>query len=166
MINKVTDLRLERRRRRLPKPTCASCGHPADQYHPVGPITVTISGPDGGVLLPSAQPDVRIFCNLECLVWWVRGLANIAKNNAAQPEWRRYRTGAPRPPYALERLARHRAAKLGYRIQHHRSRRGDPNHVDEYLLVDKDSSVVLGAGYTASIDAILIFLESENERNA
>jgi hypothetical protein len=34
-------------------------------------------------------------------------------------DWQTYRNGNPRLPWDLERLARHRAAKLGYRV--HRS---------------------------------------------
>ena len=36
-------------------------------------------------------------------------------------DWQTYRNGNPRAIWDLERLSRHRAAKLGYRV--HRSRR-------------------------------------------
>jgi hypothetical protein len=71
--------------------------------------------------------------------------------------WRTYpRTAEPRFPWDLERLARHRAAKLGWRV--HRSRkRKDPKG---FMLMDGASSaVLLGAGYTATIESILEFME-------
>jgi hypothetical protein len=55
--------------------------------------------------------------------------------------WHTYRNGSPRQPWDLERLARHRAAKLGYRV--HRSRRRK------------------GPGYTATVEMILKFMEPE-----
>jgi hypothetical protein len=74
--------------------------------------------------------------------------------------WQNYPTGYPRDSEALERLARHRGAKFGYQLHRSRKFRG-PNNAGRYVLVDKDSSVVLGAEYTASIEAILEFLARE-----
>jgi hypothetical protein len=75
-------------------------------------------------------------------------------------DWRTYPTGYPRPSDALGRLARHRGAKFGYRVHRSRKPRGAGN-AGRYVLVDKDSSVVLGAGYSASIEEILEFLARE-----
>jgi hypothetical protein len=41
---------------------CFYCLEPADQYHPVGPLMVTISGPD--------EEEIHEFCNWECLAHW------------------------------------------------------------------------------------------------
>jgi hypothetical protein len=63
------------------------------------------------------------------------------------------------PDWDWERLARHRAAKFGYRL--HRTRRPKgPNNAGQYLLIDKASSIVLlGSGFTATLTMILDFLE-------
>jgi hypothetical protein len=75
--------------------------------------------------------------------------------------WQTYRNGNPREPWNLERLARHRAAKLGYRVHRSRRRKGRDN-AGEFILVHKASStVLLGAGYTASAETILKFIEHE-----
>lgn len=75
--------------------------------------------------------------------------------------WRTYRNGNPREPWNLERLARHRAAKLGYRVHRSRRREGRDN-AGEFMLVHKASStVLLGAGYTANLEMILKFIERE-----
>jgi hypothetical protein len=42
---------------------CLQCGRPANQYHPVGPITVTISE-------PSDETFVHEFCNWKCFGEW------------------------------------------------------------------------------------------------
>jgi hypothetical protein len=76
------------------------------------------------------------------------------------PTWQKYPTGVPRGPEALARLARHRAAKLGYRLHRSRKRR-DPNNAGGFVLVDQASTIVLGAGFTASIEIILEFIEQE-----
>jgi hypothetical protein len=61
-------------------------------------------------------------------------------------------------PRTSERFARHRAAKLGYRL--HRSRRRKDGK--GYMLIHKASStVLLGADYTATLASILEFLERE-----
>jgi hypothetical protein len=64
--------------------------------------------------------------------------------------WRTYQSGYPRHSEALERLARHRAAKLGYRVRKCRGSNG-------FVLIH-GSAVVLRA---ASIEAILEFIERE-----
>ena len=76
-------------------------------------------------------------------------------------DWQTYRNGNPREPWNLERLARHRAAKLGYRV--HRSRRREgPNNAGKLMLIHKASSaVLLGAEYTATVEMILEFMELE-----
>jgi hypothetical protein len=74
-------------------------------------------------------------------------------------DWRTYRNGNPRQD--LERLARHRAAKLGYRVHKRKDRK--------FMLIHKASSTVLlgagygmrGPGYTATIESILEFMERE-----
>jgi hypothetical protein len=76
-------------------------------------------------------------------------------------DWQTYRTGYPRWRHDLERLARHRGAKLGYQLHRSRKRKG-PGNAGEFVLIHKASSaVVLGAGYTATIEAVLEFLERE-----
>jgi hypothetical protein len=42
-------------------------------------------------------------------------------------DWQTYQNGNPRQPWDLERLARHRAAKLGYRLHRSRRRKGPDN---------------------------------------
>ena len=75
--------------------------------------------------------------------------------------WQTYRNGNPRETWNLERLARHRAAKLGYRVHRSRRRKGHDN-AGEFMLVHKASStVLLGAGYTANLETILEFMERE-----
>jgi hypothetical protein len=60
------DLRLERRLRRIMRPdgNCTHCERAADRYHPVGPITVTISEPDAD------EAVTYEFCNWRCLGHW------------------------------------------------------------------------------------------------
>ena len=75
--------------------------------------------------------------------------------------WQTYRNGNPREPWDLERLARHHAAKLGYRL-HRSSRRKGPDNVGNLMLIHKASStVLLGAGYTGTVEMILKFMERE-----
>ena len=78
-------------------------------------------------------------------------------------DWRTFpTTGYPRDTGYLERLARHRGAKLGYRLHRSRRRKGRDN-AGEYMLIHRASStVVLGAGFTATLEAILEFMEREH----
>jgi hypothetical protein len=76
-------------------------------------------------------------------------------------DWETYRNGNPREIWNLERLARHRAAKLGYRLHRSRRRKGRDNAGDFMLLHKKSSTVLLGAGYTAILEMILEFVERE-----
>jgi hypothetical protein len=46
-----------------PDGVCFHCGQPANQHHPVGPITITVSDPDG-------DESTHEFCNWECLGHW------------------------------------------------------------------------------------------------
>jgi hypothetical protein len=65
------------------------------------------------------------------------------------------------PLFNLERLARYRAAKRGYRLHRSRRRRGRDN-AGEFVLVHKASlTVLLGDGYTATLPAILEFLDQK-----
>jgi hypothetical protein len=76
-------------------------------------------------------------------------------------DWQTYRNGNPRQPWDLERLARHRAAKLGYRVHRSRRRKG-PDNTGKLMLIHKGSStVLLGAGYSATVEMIFEFMERE-----
>jgi hypothetical protein len=76
-------------------------------------------------------------------------------------DWQTYRNGNPREIWNLERLARHRAAKLGYRVHRSRRRKGRDN-ASQFMLIHKASStVLLGARYTATLEMILAFMERE-----
>src|SRR5262245_19641945 len=76
-------------------------------------------------------------------------------------DWQTYRNGIPRAPWDMERLARHRGAKLGYRVHRSRRRKG-PDNAGGLMLIHKASStVLLGAGYTASAEMILEFIARE-----
>ena len=76
-------------------------------------------------------------------------------------DWQTNRNGYQRDPVNLERLARHRAAKLGYRVHRSRRRKG-PDNAGNLMLIHKASSTVLvGAGFTASVEMILKFMERE-----
>jgi hypothetical protein len=79
----------------------------------------------------------------------------------AMTDWQTNRNGYQRDPVNLERLARHRAAKLGYRV--HRSRRCEgPDNAGKLMLIHKASStVLLGLGYNATPEMILEFVERE-----
>jgi hypothetical protein len=75
--------------------------------------------------------------------------------------WQTYRNGNARESRNFERLARHWAAKLGYRVHRSRRRKGRDNG-GEFMLIHKASStVLLGAGYTANLQMILEFMERE-----
>jgi hypothetical protein len=74
-------------------------------------------------------------------------------------DWQTYRNGNPRETCNLERLARHRAAKLGYRVHQSRRRKG-PDNAGKFMLIHKASStMLLGAGYTATLEMIFEFME-------
>ena len=76
-------------------------------------------------------------------------------------DWRTYRNGNPRQTWDLERLARHRSAKFGYRV-HRSRRRNGPDNAGKLMLTHKASStVLLGAGYTATAEMILQFVQGE-----
>jgi hypothetical protein len=76
-------------------------------------------------------------------------------------DWQTYRNGNTRWPHDLERLARHRGAKLGYRVHRSRRRKG-PDNAGKFMLIHKRSStVLLGAGFTATVEMILEFIERE-----
>ena len=76
-------------------------------------------------------------------------------------DWQTYRNGYPRQPWDLEQLARHRAAKLGYRVHRSRRRKGRDN-AGQFMLIHKASStVLLGAGYSANLETILEFIKRE-----
>jgi hypothetical protein len=76
-------------------------------------------------------------------------------------DWQTYRNGNPREIWNLERLARHWAAKLGYRVHRSRGRKG-PDNAGNLMLIHKASStVLLGAGYTATVESMLEFMERE-----
>jgi hypothetical protein len=76
-------------------------------------------------------------------------------------DWQSYRSGNPRAPWDLERLARHRGAKLGYRLHRSRRRKGPGNAGGLMLIHRASSTVLLGAGYTATSEMILEFIERE-----
>ena len=75
--------------------------------------------------------------------------------------WQTYRNGNPRETWNLERLARHRAAKLGYRVHRSRRRKGRDNASEFMLVHEASSTVLLGAGYTANLATIPEFVERE-----
>ena len=63
----MTDLdRLEEYMRRFCEPDgyCLHCQRPANQYHPVGPIVITIAAAD------CDEPRTHEFCNWVCLGHW------------------------------------------------------------------------------------------------
>ena len=61
-------------------------------------------------------------------------------------------------------IGRHRAAKLGYRLHRSRRRKG-PDNAGQFILVHKASStVLLGAGFTATLESILEFMARERIR--
>jgi hypothetical protein len=76
-------------------------------------------------------------------------------------DWQTYRNGNPRNNTDLQRLARHRAAKLGYRVHRSRRRKG-PDNAGKFMLLHKASlTVLLGAGFTATVESMLEFMERE-----
>ena len=64
------DDRVKEHMRRYMKPDgyCLHCERPANQHHPVGPITITISDPSDEML-------THEFCRWECLAKWMAGCA-------------------------------------------------------------------------------------------
>ena len=50
---------------RKPDGYCLHCQRPANRYHPVGPITVTVSEPDDGDEIWTHE-----FCCWECIAHW------------------------------------------------------------------------------------------------
>ena len=93
-----------------------------------------------------------------------RRKATAKRTKELKADWQTDRNGYPRTPSDLERLARHRAAKLGYRLHRSRRRKGHDN-AGKFMLLDKASStVLLGAGFTASVEMILEFLEREQRQ--
>ena len=105
---------------------------------------------------------------LEIVVDWVGFLRqkNLARHarwgtELAMTDWQTYRNGYPRCPGNMERLARHRAAKLGYRVHRSRRRKG-PNNAGELMLIySASSTVLLGIGYTATIEKIFDLMARE-----
>ena len=88
------------------------------------------------------------------------------RENEKMTNWQTYRNGNPRSISNLERLARHRATKLGYRMHRSRSRKGRDN-AGEFMLIHKASStVLLGAGYTANAEMILEYMERKRTHAA
>jgi hypothetical protein len=76
-------------------------------------------------------------------------------------DWQTYRNGNPRAICDLERLSRHRAAKLGCRVHRSRRRKGRDN-AGQFMLVHKASStVLLGTRFTATLESILEFIDRE-----
>lgn len=65
-MNGVTDDWIEKHLQRLRKPDgdCLHCRRPANRYHSVGPITITISEPDEDEIFSHE------FCCWECLAHW------------------------------------------------------------------------------------------------
>ena len=61
---KMRDDWVEEHMQRFHKPDgyCLHCRRPANQHHPVGPITITITTSDG--------EETHEFCNCECLAHW------------------------------------------------------------------------------------------------
>jgi hypothetical protein len=76
-------------------------------------------------------------------------------------DWQTYRNGNRRLRCDLQRLARHRAAKLGYRVHRSRRRKGRDNAGEFMLIHQASSTVLLGVGYTATVEMMLEFLERE-----
>jgi hypothetical protein len=65
-IDDVVDMFGEHMRRYLkPDGRCLQCGQPANQYHPVGPIVITISDPDS-----AEDPRPHEFCEWRCFGRW------------------------------------------------------------------------------------------------
>ena len=61
--DRVAEIEEHMRRYMKPDGFCLECGKPANQHHPVGPITVTISTPD------EDEPPHE-FCEWRCFAKW------------------------------------------------------------------------------------------------
>jgi len=66
MINSIDDDRREEQMQRFCKPDgyCLHCQRPANQHHPVGPITITISAAD------DCNEYTHEFCEWRCFAHW------------------------------------------------------------------------------------------------
>ena len=76
MSDKVTDLWLERRLRRISKPDgcCYQCENSIDHLHPVGPLVITVTMPND--LEPGERETfTHEFCCWECLGHWAAAQA-------------------------------------------------------------------------------------------
>jgi len=64
MTNSIGDDGLEEHMQRFHEPDgyCLHCRRSANQHHPVGPITITISTPD--------EDETHEFCNWVCFGEW------------------------------------------------------------------------------------------------
>jgi hypothetical protein len=82
-MTKVTDLRLERRLRRIFKPDgrCYQCENFLDPLYSIGPLVITITMPND--LEPGERETfTHEFCSWECLGHWA----------AVQAGWENYRS--------------------------------------------------------------------------
>jgi hypothetical protein len=52
-----------------PDGLCLHCCQPANQHHPVGPITITVTAPD------AADEATHEFCEWRCFAAWAAGQA-------------------------------------------------------------------------------------------
>ena len=66
MTDSIDDDRAEEHMQRFHKPDgyCLHCQRPANQHHPVGPITITVSAPD------SDEIFTHEFCEWRCFAKW------------------------------------------------------------------------------------------------
>ena len=75
-------------------------------------------------------------------------------------DWQTYRNGYPRAPWDLERLVRHRGANWVWHASVPAPQ--GPDNAGGLMLIHKArSTVLLGAGYTATAEMILEFMERE-----
>jgi hypothetical protein len=64
----LKDMRDHMARTERPDGRCFYCGQPADRFHPLGPITITVSDPD--IDSARGEPYVHEFCIWECFSHW------------------------------------------------------------------------------------------------
>ena len=64
-MSAMKDVEEHMQRFHQPDGNCLWCRRPANQHHPVGPITITKSEPDDGDDIWTHE-----FCNWECLAHW------------------------------------------------------------------------------------------------